>query len=136
MTDLLQRRGDFKVGNFTIFAGHQLEPRVPMVVGHAHHHPHLMVMLNPPRHECPHCGGHLPVPEYRVTVDGDDGAQHVRHLGPFGLAYIRAGYVHRVEQITPGALGGFACAFANFDANGPVADILREAEPGAVYVDG
>lgn len=136
MTSLLQLRGDYQVGAFRVFAGHQLEPQQEMVVGHAHHAPHLMVMLAPPRTHCPHCRGELSVPNYKITVIGDYGREHVRHLGPFGLAYIRAGYEHRIEQTTPGALGGFACAFAQYDENGKIEDVLRAAEPGVVYVDG
>lgn len=135
--DLFQIRGEFNVGPLHIFAGQQLQPQEVLAIDHRHDQPHLMVLLNPPRHECPHCKGTLPVPQYRVTVTGDGGEEHVREFGPFGLAYIRAGYPHKVEQMTPGALGGFSCIFPRYDEHGKLmADPKREAEPGAVYVDG
>lgn len=136
MSDLIQRRGRFNVGPFLVYAGTQLQPQQEMVVGHAHEQPHLMVMLNPPLHACPHCKGALPVPKYRLTVIGDDGLEHVKTLDPYGLAYVRAGYEHRIEQITPGALGGFACAFPRYDENGLIAEPMAEAEPGVEYTHG
>lgn len=136
MADLLQKRGRFNVGPFHVFAGTQVEPNVEMVVGHSHEQPHMMVTLNPPLHECPHCKGALPVPKYELTVEGDDGVEHVRVIDPYGLAYVRSGYRHRIKQITPGALGGFACAFPRYDENGLIAEPMAEAEPGTEYTHG
>lgn len=136
MSDLIKRRGRFNVGPFLIYAGEQLQPHVEMVVGHSHEQPHMMVLLNPPLHECPHCKGALPVPKYELTIDGDDGAEIVRVFDPYGVAYVRAGRQHRIKQITPGALGGFACAFPRYDENGLIAEPMAEAEPDAEYTHG
>lgn len=131
---LHQTRGEFNIGPLHIFAGHQLSPQQVLAIDHRHDQPHLMVLLNPPLHECPHCRGKLPVPEYRVRVTDQDGAEIVRQFGPYGLAYIRAGYPHSVEQITPGAFGGFTCIFPRYDENGVLMpDPKREASPGGAY---
>lgn len=132
--NLFQTRGEFNVGPLHIYAGQQIAPQDIVAVGHKHDQPHLMVLLNPIRETCPHCAGKLPVPKYRVRVEGDDKSEHVKELGPYGLVYVRAGYQHSVEQTEPGALGGFACIFPRYDENGKLMeDPKRQAEPGVIY---
>lgn len=114
----LQIRGQFSVGPFTIYAGNQLLPCEEMVVGHAHKLPHLMVMTRPTMEYCPNCGNNLLEPKYEVKAVRHDGSEVVRNLGPFDIVYVRSGVVHSVKQMTPGAIGGFACIFPSHDENG------------------
>lgn len=134
---LHQYRGEFNIGPLHLYTGMQLEPQQIVAVGHAHDQPHLMVLLNPPLHNCPHCSGALPVPAYRITVDDGKGGEIVKELGPYGIAYIRAGYEHSIEQLTPGARGMFACIFPRYDENGKLMDDpKKEATPGVIYTHG
>lgn len=115
---MLQRRNEFNVGPFHIYAGEQLFPHQQMVVGHAHLQPHLMVLTNPGLEKCPHCEGQLPHPQYVIRATTPEGTEIVKQLGPFDLVYIRAGTVHSVEQTVDGAVGGYACIFPRHDENG------------------
>lgn len=135
--NLFQTRGEYNIGPLHVFAGQQIAPQDIVAVGHSHEQPHLMVLLNPIRHECPHCKGALPVPRYKIRVEKPGGGEIEQEVGPYGLAYIRAGYKHSIEQLEPGALGGFACIFPRHDENGKLmADPKREASPGVVYSHG
>lgn len=137
MTDLFQLRGEFNIGLLHVFSGVQLKPQEVVAVGHSHEAPHLMVLLNPPLHECPHCNGKLPVPEYRITVEDGKGGEIVKELGPYGIAYIRAGYGHSISQLVPNAKGGFACIFPRYDEQGKIMDDpKRAASPGVIYTNG
>lgn len=130
---LMQIRGEMNIGPLHVYLGQQLAPQEVVAVGHRHDQPHLMVLLNPPREECPHCKGKLPVPRYRVMVEGG----HEVEAGPYGVVYVRAGYEHSVEQLEPGALGGFACIFPRYDEHGKLmAEPKREASPGVEYPHG
>lgn len=117
-----QVRGSFAIEAFHIFAGYQLTPGVPMILSHKHPQPHLMIFLNPPLVECPHCKGALPVPEYVVKRDDEI----VDKLGPYNMAHVAKGVSHSVEQIVPGALGGFACIFPKYDKDGLVSNPQEE----------
>lgn len=129
MASLLQRRGVEELGPFTLFCGVQLQPGVVEMVGaHAHEQPHLLIVTRPP--------GPGPDPEYRIWYRNAQGEDVPVAVTQFGYALIRAGFVHWIEQTVPGARGGYVCIFANYDANGRIADVMREATPGVEYVDG
>lgn len=131
-----QIRGEINLGPLHVWAGEQLSPQTVMVVGHSHEQPHLMLLLNPPVHFCPHCNGELPLPKYRVLAKVGDKEKTV-DAGPYGVLQIPAGVEHSVEQLTPGAKGGFLCIFSNFDASGNrLGDPKKLATPGVTYTNG
>lgn len=134
MEPILQKRMEFNLGAFHVWAGEQLTPHKEMVVGHSHAQPHLMVLTRPPVHECPHCKGSIPQPEYVLRAVTLEGKEVVKPLGPFDIVYVKAGTVHSVEQTVDGALGGFACIFPRFDENGKKMDDPKHSpEQGVTY---
>lgn len=133
-TGLLQRRAEFNIGTFHVWAGEQIIPHQEMVVGHVHEQPHLMVLTRGAVESCPHCSGKIPQPSFRVWAKQPNGKEEARMMKPYDLVYIGAGVQHSVEQTVDGAVGGFACVFSVFDENGNrLEDPKREDDPRAMY---